>query len=186
MIVVDMDGVLVDTHAKVLSHIEFVTGDKYTHEDITEYDYFQCLPEDAAKVALRAHTLVDFYDGLEPFPGAMEAVEALRSLDRVVVASVPTQGHLDSKHDWLLDQGFDRKDILILGDKSVLCWGGERSLIIEDHKATALDFELFNVNHSSIIMDRPWNQTGSHPLRSNVHRAHQWADVPELARSIYG
>lgn len=180
LILCDMDGVLVDvqsrTHLPLLNE-KFGTG--YTLEDLERFDYFEYMPEEHAQFMIDCWHREDLYDGVSPEPGAMEGVEQLRELGRVVVVSSPMDGHGTSKLRWLTDHGFSRDNRVLAKDKALIDIEG--ALLIDDGP----EF-LREHRGPKIVFDRPWNRHLEISHWPYTARAHSWSDVVTLAHTFLG
>lgn len=171
-VALDMDGCLVDFNPVILDRLREEGVGDFEYDDVTRFQYKDCLGPEADDVAWEIIKSEDLYDELDPEPGALEAVEHLRGMvGRVIVVSSPVEGHAGSKIRWLLRHGFDRKDVVLASDKALA--GAKADVLLDDaiHNLEAFPGRV-------IVMDRPWNRH----LEGDFPRAEGWRDVPRLVR----
>lgn len=169
-IALDMDGCLVDFNPLIIEELN-AAGMEHRYEDITTFQYRDALGPEADDIAWSVIRRPDLYDALEPEPGAMAALEDLRTFADIVVLSSPVEDHAGSKMRWLLQHGFDRKEIILSSNKNLA--GAGCDLLVDD--------AIHNIEvwpRPVVVFDRPWN----HHLEGEYPRATHWSQVPDLAR----
>jgi 5'(3')-deoxyribonucleotidase len=170
-ILVDCDGCLTDHNRVFLSRVNAAFGTSYAYEDISEFDYEKCIGKEAAAYLYQMWHSDDLYDDTEPEPGALEALEKMRELRRVVVVTSPMAGHVRSKYRWLR-RYFERDDIYIGTDKTLI----KGCVLVDDGPHNLAAFP-----GPAIVYDRPWNRK----VRE-IPRAMDWSDVVKLAERMVG
>lgn len=171
IILVDMDGVLVDVNPLLLGFVNERHGTSYTKDDLVAFGYDEYMePEEVETIYERWHD-ADLYDGMPPIEGARGGVEELREIGRVVACSSPMVGHASSKLRWLRDFGFDRKDIVLATDKRLV--GGD--VLVDDGLHNLADFP----GRCQVTFDQPWNQ--HYTVGTRVF---SWPQVAPLVRDV--
>ena len=172
VIFVDVDGVLTEHNQTFLEQINRRFGATYAYEDITSFHYDECMEAEHAEVMLNMWHGENLYDNWPPEPGAMEAVREMRTFARVIALSSPMLGHIKSKYQWLLEQGFGRDGIIFAHDKSLM----RGALLIDDRMKN-----IYNFTGEAICFARPWN-TGWNT--SKGIRTSNWDEIVARAREI--
>lgn len=171
VVYVDVDGVLTEHNRTFLNQLNKIAGTRYRYEDITSFIYHECFPEEHADMMLKMWHSETMYDMWPPEPGAIEAVEAMRSFARIIALSSPMAGHLNSKYQWLLEHGFSRENIFFATDKSL----ARGAVLIDDRVENLLDFQ-----GTRICFPRPWNTYWDTSLGI---RTANWDEIVEEARN---
>lgn len=172
IVYVDVDGVLVNPNRHFLDELNRAIGTTYEYKDITAFNYYDCFPREHADILMRMWGSATLYDGWPPEPGAMEAVEEIRTFARVVAISSLTEGHADSKYSWLLGKGFDRKDIFLATDKSLV----RGAVLIDDRIENLMGFD-----GEGICFPQPWNTSWD---TANGLRTDNWDEIVTAVRAI--
>lgn len=150
-ILCDLDDTLVDLMGKSIYYYNDKHGTNLTLNDFTEWD----LPDRERWVDI--WRIPDFFGGLRPFPGAIEALSLLKHMGHkvVLVSAYPTWESARSKvawvHTWLRIPG-----VIDSMDQLVLTRGKHRIMgdIIVDDKIDNLE------RHPTafpICFAQPWN-----------------------------
>jgi 5'(3')-deoxyribonucleotidase len=171
----DVDGVQSNFTLDFLTFLEFETGRYYAAEEVTAWDFDWVLgtPKELAGVWARfdrAGTVRDMPD----LPGAREGVAALRKAGHWVGAlTAPRHGRewYYGRVQWLLDRGFDRKEIILTADKTHV----HGDLLVEDHHTYLNDWLEANRGAQGILLDQPWNR--GKPLHHRAYRASNWTEI---------
>lgn len=159
VIAVDVDEVCADLLTEwIVVRYNRMAGAHLTLADITAWDMKDVVPEEWVRRTYMILEDEDLYDGVKPFPGALEAINRLREQGhRVVFASSCVVGSYDAKVRWLIRNGFvpdsrTPKDVYLCGDKSLVnadiliddglhnldTFPGWRILVTRPHNANAI------------------------------------------------
>ncbi len=172
MIGIDMDGVLVNWIPDALSLVNERLGSSFIPEDVTEFNVNVCLGQAAGDIiwneVINSPTL---YDDRSPEPLALETVEELGKLGRVVIVSSPSLGHIESKYRWLLRHGFHKDDIYLVESKEDL----PLDVLVDDRAKTCL-----RMKDRAVLFDRPWNRH----VGDALPRARGWAEVTSHVEDV--
>ena len=173
-ILVDVDGVVADTHVSWLVRYNRDFNDDLTPSEITRWAMHEFVKPECDKKIYDYLSLPDFYDDCPPIAGAMWGIVALRAFGhRVVFVSA---GLHENKVIWLAKLGFLRefpykndprpttaKDIILANDKSLI----RADYMIDDREA---NFDGFV--GEGLLFTQPWNQDSNYKYRMN-----DWCDI---------
>ena len=165
IILLDVDGVLVNHNARHLDALNETYGTSYAYSDITDFHY-SFMPQHHRDALYNLWHAADLYDHDVIHEVQMEVIGGLREIGRVMACSSPLEGHISSKYRFLL-RYFDRRDIVLTADKSLV--GG--TILIDDGPHNIKAFP----GHG-IIFDQPWNQGVKAP------RARTFEDIGPLVQ----
>jgi 5'-nucleotidase len=176
IIAVDVDEVCFQLQKEWLRRYNEEYGDRLTIEDLTEWDISKFVHPHCGKAIFKYLKQTDLYDCIEPYPGTLGAVEAMRLAGhRVIFVSSCVRGGYDMKVEALVKHGLLPNDQRCLtdfygaSDKSLI----EADVLIDDH--------VDNVNRfrgRSVLITRPWNATA--PLTYHTVRAASLADAARM------
>jgi len=176
-IAIDVDSVLFPINDMVILPAFHAAGIRLgpsarpiVKEDITDFDYEKCLGPWAKVVAFQQFQRPDLYDGytLGEYPRAV--VDELRdTYDRVIAVTSPFWQHASSKWNYCLRAGFDHKDIVLCGDKSLV----DFDVLLDDRPETIAQIG----RDRAVVFDQPWNRFD--PPGIHYVRAHGWGEVLE-------
>ncbi len=149
IILLDMDGVLVDHTAEILKEVNELFGKSYVPGDITNFEYTNFDPEERDFI-YRWWERSDCYDLSRLDDTAIFTIKCLREWGRVMVCSTPFQGHIASKYNFLR-RYFDHKDIILCYNKDLI----KADVLVDDKPS---NIEAFRATGGlGIIFDQPWN-----------------------------
>lgn len=160
-IAVDVDEVCADLLGEWLRRInrdfQYVNDYVVEREHVTEWDMSGHVPE--GENAYSYLQDADLYDCVQPIPGALQAVEALRAAGhRVIFVTSCTQKQYDAKERWLVRHGFlpeayTHKDLVLTSDKSLI----RADVLIDDgpHNLEAFTGATAGLG---ICIDKPHNR----------------------------
>lgn len=134
---VDIDGVVADSVSWWIQLHNLEYGTQYTIEDVTDYFFNRCrVPFWTMEKYYRDYT------GVNPIPGAFDALERLQRFYRIVYA---TSGF---GSEWLKDR-VPGAEIVTLKDKSLL----RGFALIDDYP---LNLDVFQGER--FLLSQPWNR----------------------------
>lgn len=178
-ILIDVDGVLADTHTEWMRRYNADYNDNLKSSDVTRWGTHEFVkPECGTKIYdyLWDETL---YDGVFPIKGSQSGVDALRKMGHRCV--FVTSGIQPAKIKWLYRFGFltskiwqSDPDVAIVNDKSLI----EGDLLIDDRDKNVDDF-IHTFNADAILFNQPWNQE-----YNKVYRANNWNDVLAYVEAV--
>lgn len=171
MILLDMDGVLVDVSSEeMLPALNKEFGTDYKPEDLVDFDYYKYMDEEHADFMVEQWHDPERYSSAEPVAGARRGVEKLQDIGRVVVSTSPMIGHASSKMRWLQEFGIARHNIALVPDKENLLFG---DIMIDDGPHHAEPFPGF-----SILFDQPYNRhLDNESGPDGLVRVYNWGEI---------
>lgn len=112
-ILLDIDGVVADWCAHVLTHLQAHGAHGIQPHHLTDYDIRVNLPKHLHEPLSRLPYQQGFCRTIPGFPGHMQYIRALRELGRVVALTKTSPGPFwrAERHEWLSDRGFADADI---------------------------------------------------------------------------
>ncbi len=154
VILLDCDGVIVDSHPKFMRLINEKFGTSFTMASIVNYKYEECLGKAISDYILEElWHLEDLYDDEPVTIPVKDMIRSLRGLGRVILISAPMAGHATSKMRFLHRAGFAQEEIVFTWDKAALERAFPGALLIDDSPS-------FLKRHQGpkIIFNQPYNQ----------------------------
>lgn len=123
---VDVDDVVANLLEAWVTSYNRIYGDDLSVEDIKDWGITKyvtkCHPEDFYDIIRKRN----FYDCVDPFPGALESIQRLRKVARVVFVTSCSKGTMDQKREWLEMHGFlpttqkHQHDLVMASDKALI------------------------------------------------------------------
>lgn len=186
-IALDVDGPVADIHTEWLRRYNLEYDDTLVVADIKDWDFAHITKPECGKLIYDILKLPDFYSGISPKPGALDAIAQLqRAGHRITFATACGRGMMDQKADWMV-----RQALCVSWHNSTLPPNfapvTDKSLIDAD---VLIDDGIHNINgwtakrrRSAILMTFPWN--AGKPVANEwlVNRAATW---PEIVKLIEG
>jgi len=171
---VDVDGVVADLVGSLIKLVHQRTGHLIAEEQIYSFDLRHTMG-DLWTTAQQALSEPGFVRSLSPYPGAIEGIDLLRNIGRVVFVTSPYSQSPTWSYErfrWLQTHAHaSERDIVHVDDKTL--FGGH--LLIDD---APYQLEAWvKTGRPAIRVDRPWNQGA--PGAS----AHNWTDIVALTHA---
>lgn len=123
VILVDMDGIIADLMGRLLGLYNLEFGTYYTHSQITNWNFDKCVPN--GKVLYKYMSSPGLFKSLDPIPGAIEALRALKKAGHELhIATTPyikgtcSQDKLDWVEQYLPFIG--GRNTILIRDKTML------------------------------------------------------------------
>ena len=172
-IIIDVDGVLSNTHLPWLNLYNAEWDDNLQIKDITKWEMHELVKPECGKLIYEYLKDPILYQQSPIIHGAKEGVEFLKEFGEVYFV---TSGLFTSKFEWLYDFGFipDNDDwrfinnIIVTSDKSMI----SGDVIIDDYAKN-----LIGDRKLKLLFDRPWNQR---PVAHDVTRVHGWDEITKI------
>jgi 5'-nucleotidase len=172
-ILIDVDGVVAQTHTEWLRRYNHDWNDHLTSEMITNWGIHEFVKPECGTKIYKYLSDPDLYDNVEPVPHALWGVNTLRSMQhRCVFLSAGVHA---GKRDFLFRHGFitTEKDLIIAQDKSLIMG----QILIDDGVHNIQDFKqgtgvLFHAKHNEYF--------------DYLFRAYDWHCVVELVSILEG
>ncbi len=191
-ILVDVDGVCCKMEETYLKLVYQATGKMFSHEQVTEHDYFKCLHLTTEEYNKARDLLFQpgVVRGFESIAGVYEGIAKIESLGHeIVFVTSPYKNHPTWAHEreqWIHERWPDR---IIISTKAKYMVAGD--VLIED-KASNIekwvehcrDRKWHNGLGIGLLYDQPWNQ-GMLKGGLGVRRVFNWNDIVfEISRLI--
>ncbi len=175
IIAFDVDGVLADLVTAWLDRYNLDWGDSLTSEDIKAWDVHLFVKPECWNKIYDYIEDPTIYDDVKPYEGALEAVEAIRNLDRkpkIYFATTSTAGTLGRKYRWLKDHGFIKSlsEYIEISDKELL----DVDKLVDDRPETIAKMK----SGRGVLFERPWNK--DYVLRSGTSTISSWDNLVRL------
>lgn len=158
VILLDIDGVLVDFTSAYLDVLAAQTGRRHSADDVTCFDYAKCVatPMEDARVWAHIADTPGFVYGLPTYDGWREFLGELRGLGRVVACTSPASAQwVAERYQWLLDTaGFEKRDIVIARSKELV----RGDFLIDDATHNIDEWEAAHEDGYGILFERPWSR----------------------------
>ncbi len=153
----DMDETLVDLVGPWLKYLNKMSGLDLTRDEVGSYsvedNYKNKLSEDEIFIPFETD---GFWEGLPPFPGAIEFVQSLVDNDfDIYIATIPARGHVchHEKELWVMEHlpFIGRERLIFCHHKHIL----QGQAMFDDNPKWLAKF-----NGKRLLFDKPWNQEG--------------------------
>lgn len=183
--VLDADGFLRDFVFGALVIVEEVTGKKFTHADVTAFNFTKALglSEEESRAVMRTITQRrGFVTGLPPYPGARQGVRRLRELGEVVCVTTPWDGP-SGKNPWweaeseawlALHVGIDV--VHHAEDKTAY----EGDVFVDDRSSNVRDWLARWSDRTAVFWRTPHNTSEAVP--AGAHSIGSWDGLYEVSR----
>jgi 5'(3')-deoxyribonucleotidase len=160
-ILLDVDGVLADFVSSYLELVYQETGNRHTHEQVTQFDMKRALgltDIDAAHVAAQIQR-EGFCSAIEPLPGAVDAVRRLQAISDVYIItspwnSCPTWTH--EREKWLANHFAIPHAHVLHGSAKHLVVG---DVLVDDRWDTCVKWRDEHPSKTVVMWESPWNRT---------------------------
>lgn len=167
VILLDIDGVIVDFTSAYLDVLATQTGRRHSADDVTCFDYGRCVATPAEDAAVWRHVgaTPGFVYDLPLYDGALDFLAELREHGRVVACTSPASAQWAAeRYQLLIDvAGFDKRDIVIARSKELV----HGDFLIDDAAHNIEEWEAANEDRFGILFDRPWNRHRDHHTRAS-------------------
>lgn len=172
----DVDGVVANLVGPLLDQLHERAGKRLFEPDITRFDLTAVLGPELWPVARNILLEPGFAASLPPYPGAIEGVQRLRSLGRVVFVTSPfprSPTWAEDRTRWLrVHTDVDRNDIVHVADKTLFA-----GPILIDDSPMQLEAWVQSGRHA-IRMARSWNRDAPGAV------ARSWDELVSLVTKI--
>jgi len=172
-ILVDMDGVLADTHLELISRCNAEHEAQMEKKHLTHWDLTKV--QKPGMQLSKYFKIPGFFASLPVYEGAREGVSALASIKclELFVASASSSVGYAEKHEWLKQHFPEIPETNIV-------FAVRKDLLAGD---VLIDDGAHNINlticPNAIVFDQPWNQEEIKP-RTGLFRAYSWPDVVSI------
>lgn len=154
-VIVDMDGILVDFMGGIWKAYEKLTGERGDTSKVTGWDAWGVSDPSALESCFHEP---GFFLGLEPLPGALEALQSfIADGHEVVICTAPCTPHSASeKLQWLAVNApfIDPKDVFVAHRKHLLAG----DVLIDDGAHNAVAFRAHHPGSLICTVGYPYNE----------------------------
>ena len=177
-ILCDIDCVINDLVFKMLDMHRFRTGKDIHVENITTYEFDQCLPKEDADALNKMFKERVLWDSLEPLPGSQDGLKKLlqRGHD-MYIATATDPENFPWKVEWMAKHFpfIDQSNIICIKNKGLL----NGDVIIDD----CYD-QLKSCMCERIVLDYPWNRNASWDYVYDTKRARNWSEILNIMTQL--
>lgn len=178
IIMCDIDGVLNNLTQAAIDIYNEHTGGNLKMDDITSYNFEECLPVDVTSKILGLFKLKEFWSNLYPVEGSQKYLRQLiKNGHQVYLATATDPINFEWKCQWIR-QYFNfipMDNIIRIMDKSLL----KCDIMIDD----CLDNLTGNICER-ICLDYPYNRDSSKDYSYDIYRANNWRDIVGFVNEI--
>lgn len=175
---IDFDETLFPTLEKIINIYNKRHNDTIDFSQITTYNLFECLDDFVAEQILSLFQDKEVYDNLQPFKGAVRAVQTLINDGHdIYIATATNTINLEWKEQ-LLQRHFPfipKNNLIRIHNKKLL----NLDVLIDDN----LD-NLTQIIADRICFNQLWNQSESKDFAYDIHRIYHWNEVINIINEI--
>lgn len=155
----DVDGVLADTTCVFLASLLDATGKHFYGDQVTSWDYKECLGISEAEEALAWECFEQYHiDYVQPSPGGVEFITDLRDAGHEVIFVTAPSKHVATwtwhRDRWLAEH-FGAEIPVIHTEHKHLISG---DVLIDDKSGNIINWAGANPKGLGILWNQPWNQ----------------------------
>lgn len=178
IVCVDFDNILNNLTEKTLELYNARNDKNIKLEDITSYNFVDCLSKEDADGICALFKDEELWDSLKPLPGSREALQKLiKKGHKIYIATATDPINFNWKCQWL-ERYFPfipSSDVIRIMDKSLL----RTDVMVDDHL-----FNLIDNFCERICLNYPWNKSASKDYAYCIHRAYNWNDIVSFIDDI--
>jgi uncharacterized HAD superfamily protein len=183
----DLDDVLLDFNAGLCEFYNANYGTSYKREDFTEFalEKIWNVSTEEVKQRIGEYYADDSHWNTTPMPGAVSAVQKLRSLNhKLVIVTAKPDTLREKTHEWLLKHfGEVFQSVHFVGHLHLNNDGKKKTkrevcdelgvhVFVEDSMDNAIN--IVSADRPVFLIDSPWNKG---PLPENVKRVKGWEEI---------
>ncbi len=177
---VDCDGVASNFVAGALANLREIDGSTWQHDDVTDWDFkrqLESLTAEQQAAFWKSFCRKGFCADLEPYPGAVEAIGALREVADVYFVTADwdeSEFWLHERKEWLRRHfGAGKRNRVFAYDKFVV----RGDALVDDKTSHVVEWQKHNPNGMGILFGQPYNadaSIGRWQWPEIVHAAGNW------------
>lgn len=175
-IICDVDDVVANLMDRWLAEYNAEYDDTLTKDKITDWNLSCFVKKECSGDIYKYLENKNLYDFIKPIEDSLSVINQLKKNNRVVFATMTTDGSAGIKYNWLFRHRYlnNRRDYVETHDKNLL----KGDVIIDDN----FDF-VNNYDDGKILFSQPWNQNhGSFP---DFLVAKNWNEVKRILGWCY-
>jgi len=175
---VDFDNVLFPTMHAVIDLYNKKYNDNLKLEDITTYNFYECLDSEVANKLINLFIDKEVYNNLKPFDGAIDVLKnfANQGHDIFILTATDTRNLTFKEHLLMKFFPFIPRENLVRIFKKNLFY---TDVLIED----CLE-QLKNSICNRVILNYPYNQDKSADYVYDIHRCSNWTQIMNAVNKI--
>lgn len=175
-VLLDCDGIICDFVTAFLREAHVISGLEYQHDDVKTWDLCELeglkVHEDAIYSAVKRS---GWSAELEPYEGALEAVERLKAIGEVTIVTSPLTAptFCFDRVRWLERHfGIKSRDIIFAKQKHFI----DGTCLIDDRVENVQDWMAEKRRKGAVLFTRPWNENVDvcHP---KLLRSSDWDEI---------
>ena len=179
IIACDMDSVLNNLTEKMLEIYNAQSGKNIQIEDLTAYNFYDCLRKEDADGLIRSFKNKVLWDSLSPIEGSRVGLQKL--LDdghRVYIVTATAPDNFAWKVNWMRKYFpfFNSDNIIRMKDKSLF----KCDIMIDD----CYDNLIKNKLCHKICFDYPWNRDNAKDWVHGTYRCKTWSEIVDSVNKI--
>lgn len=182
LVLLDVDGVLCDFVAGVMRSVATCSDER---ADLSDWDFLGKLSPHAKRAYLADSAKPGFCYGLDPLPGAVEGVQALRDDGHDLVAVTAPLLHCPTwegeRREWLRHHfGFSARDVVFTSRKDLV----HGDVLVDDKPAHITDWSL-RWGKCGVLWAQPYNSDKDCQGSAFAWRTNDWQHIREYLRRIH-
>ena len=179
IIACDMDSVLNNLTEKMLEIYNAQSGKNIKMEDLTAYNFYDCLNREDADGLIKSFKNKALWDSLSPIDGSRVGLQKL--LDdghRVYIVTATAPENFAWKVSWARKYFpfFNSDNIIRMQDKSLF----KCDIMIDDYYDNLIKNKLCH----KICLDYPWNRDEFKDWTYGTYRCKNWNEIVEAVNKI--
>lgn len=183
LILVDADGVLLDFLAVYLDLHSHLNERSCERSEVTNFDFTKCIasPVEDERIWRHFDATRGLVENIPVMDGALEGLDRLRAIGRVVCVASPHTGPFWSGERFkaLLRLGFSKRDVVLASDKTLI----PGDMLIDDRFETVMEWSRAHPKGVGVVFDATYNQQ-TLERRARAFRAKGWGRVVSIAEAM--
>jgi 5'(3')-deoxyribonucleotidase len=178
IIVCDVDCVLNDLVSKTVQLYNARSGRNITVDDITTYQFSECLNQEDADGINALFDEKELWDSLSPLAGSQDGLKRLMKRgNQVYLATATNPKNFAWKVDWLSKYFpfIPSDNVIRIMHKGLL----KADVLIDD----CID-NLKDSYAERVCLDAPWNRDENKDFVYSIRRAYNWSDIVNIVNDI--
>lgn len=173
-VLLDCDGIICDFAQVYINILNYQTGRTHTVEDVTHWDFHQCVATRAEDAAVWRYISANpgTVSGAGSYTANLQALDVFDAAGYRVVAVTTPRWHcplwMPERFKWLSDRGFSEKDVIFTSSKELV----QGDALIDDNYTNVSQWQSKHPLGRGILLSRPWNA------------AFEWADRIESLAAV--
>ncbi len=182
-VLLDIDGVVCDFLTPALEVASRLAGKVYTVDDLTSWDIWETIGRDHVDACYEAYRAPGFCAGLQPYPGAVEGIAALREHADILALTSPIHGPhwYYERIEWCVRHlGCRANDVIFTKHKERV----RGDVLIDDRPEHVEAWQKEHPHGLGMLWNQSYN--AAHEKRVRYARVRDWDDVIWLMPAVAG